>query len=162
MREPAMADLDIEHGVWIDIFPLDSVKDPAKLKTRSKRIHMITTAILWKLGISKPKKWRSIVVCGFLKLFSVKQLDRIRTKMMMADENSDAKYLTSFASNLGSQRLLFEKSVYFPPGELSFEGSLFSVPNDPDRWLTGGYGAYMTLPPESERINRHKITELKL
>lgn len=44
--------------------------------------------------------------------------------------------------------------------DYSFEGEIFKGPKDFDGLLTATYGAYMQLPPEDERENRHQIEEV--
>ena len=44
-----------------------------------------------------------------------------------------------------------KKDVYDEPVKLDFEGHMFYVPRDYDKWLTAFYGDYMTLPPEEKR-----------
>ena len=43
--------------------------------------------------------------------------------------------------------------------DMEFEGELFPIPQDYDRFLTIAYGDYMELPPESKR-KTHNIIEL--
>ncbi len=162
MKEPSMAHLDINHGVWIDVFPLDKVKNEQKLKKRAHNFNLITTVINYKLKISIPTKTKTKLICMILGLLSVKRLDRIRTRIMTAEESSDAKMCTSFASNLGPRRLLFDETVYFPPKQVKFEDEMFYAPANSEQWLESAYGDYMTLPPKEERVNRHKIMEIKL
>ncbi len=162
MKEPAMADLPIEHGVWIDIFPIDRVSNVRRLPKRAHRIHLITTAIHYKLGISTPHKITTRLVCSMLSCLGLMRLDRLRTRFMTAEENTQGEFYTNFASNLGYRNLLFRSEVLFPLTKVEFEGRRFSAPADPDAWLKSAYGDYLKLPPPEERINRHKITELKL
>ncbi len=162
MKEPAMAHLNINHGVWIDIFPLDKVKNVEKLSKRAKKINILTTVINYKTASQKPKKLTTKMFCMVFSAFSVRTLDKWRTKIMTAEEKTDAKYLVNFVSNLGYKNLLFNEDVYFPFKKATFEGLEFSVPASPEKWLTSAYGDYMTPPPVDEQVNRHKILELKL
>ena len=162
MKEPSMAHLDINHGVWIDVFPLDKVVNVDELGKRAHKFNLITTVINYKLKISTPSKLATKILCKALGLLSVKKLDKIRTKIMTSDENSNVNRYTSFASNLGPRKLLFTEDVYFPLQKVKFEDEIFYAPAQPEKWLESAYGDYMTLPPEEERVNRHKVVEIKL
>lgn len=162
MKEPSMAHLNINHGVWIDVFPLDKVNDVNKLSKRAHKFNLITTVINYKLNVSIPRKAHTKLFCVLLGLLSVKTLDKIRTKIMTSDQNTSAKKYTSFSSNLGPYKLLFDEDVYFPLKKINFEDALFWAPNCCEKWLESAYGNYMQMPPESERVNRHKVLEIKL
>lgn len=162
MKEPSMAHLDINHGVWIDVFPLDKVNNLETLGKRAHRFNLITTVINYKLKVSVPKKIVTKLICMILSIFSVAQLDEFRTKIMTSDEKTDAEYYTSFASNLGPKKLFFNKDVYFPLKKIKFENEMFFAPAQSEVWLSSAYGDYMKLPPENERVNRHKVLEIKL
>ena len=160
MKESAMAKLDICNGIWIDVFPLDKVKKVKRLQFRAMMIDIHTIAIGMKLGYRKPKRLSTTIFCRFLSLFSIKTLDRLRTRWMMREQNSDGEYLTSFTSNLGYEKLLLLREDYYPPKKMQFESHLFSVPQNYDKWLRNAYGDYHQLPPVEERVNRHKMIEL--
>lgn len=162
MKEPSMAHLDINHGVWIDVFPLDKVDNVDALGKRAHKFNLLTTVINYKLKISTPSKFVTKLFCVALSLLSVKSLDKIRTKIMTSDENSNAKRYTSFASNLGPQKLLFDETVYFPFKKLKFEDAMVYAPFKSEKWLESAYGDYMTLPPKKEQVNRHNIVEIKV
>lgn len=162
MREPMTAHLPIHHGVWIDIFPLDRVKHPERLLRRAKTIALLTTAIYYRKGMTKPKK-RTVFLCRLLGLFGIRRLDAWRTKTMMAEEQTDGAYWTSFASNLGCRRLLFSEEVYLPFRRLPFEDAAFYAPNRAEAWLEGAYGEYQTPPSEDKRKKYiHRVQELQL
>ena len=162
MKEPTMAHLNINHGVWIDVFPLDKVKNVDKLNERAKMFNLLTTVINYKLGVSKPSKMITRVFCAVFGLLSVANLDKIRTIVMTLEEKTDANFYTSFASNLGPDKLLFAHDIYFPLKKIEFEKEMFYAPSNSEHWLSSAYGDYLTLPPEEERVNRHKIMEIKI
>lgn len=162
MREPSMEHLNIQHGVWIDIFPLDRVCDESKLAKRAHRIHLLTTVIGYKLGTAHPIKFSTKLFCSIIGTVGVNRLDRWRTAIMVKEEKSEGRKYTSFASNLGYKNLLFDETVYFPFRKIKFEDSFFYAPADSDKWLTQAYGDYMLPPPVEQRVNRHKISEIKI
>ena len=160
MKEPVMAHLDIEHGIWIDIFPLDEVLDVKKLEKRRKKIEIISTAICYKLKTRKILKIRTEIICVLLGMIGVENLDKLRTKIMKKENDKNGQFITSFGSNLGCTRLMFKKEVYFPVRLTRFEGQLFKVPNKTEEWLNGAYGDYNVLPAINDRVNRHKVNEV--
>lgn len=161
MRETATASLPIHHGVWIDIFPLDRVKHENRLLRRAKIIALLTTAIYYRYGMTKPKP-HTALLCRLLGLFGVRRLDAWRTRVMMAEERTDGTLYTSFASNLGCKRLLFSEEVYVPFRRMPFEDADFFVPNQAEVWLQAAYGDFRTPPSEEKRKNVHRVQELKL
>ncbi len=163
MKEPSMAHLDINHGIWIDIFPLDRVKNIKMLAVRARILYLINTAISNKLKIVRePSKTTTKIACWLLNKFSVKTLDRWRTFFMTLEENTNGEFYTSFVSNLGFKNLLFNENVYFPLKKAKFEDEYFNIPNNADQWLTAAYGDYMTPPPIEKQINCHRIQEIEL
>jgi lipopolysaccharide cholinephosphotransferase len=54
-------------------------------------------------------------------------------------------------------RNLFPEDVVFPRSKVLFEGFEFWGPADPDRYLSGYYGDYMTLPPPEKRVSEHSV-----
>ena len=162
LREPSMGHLDIHHGVWIDIFPLDRVQNIDKLDKRAHRQRLLKSAIAYRLKNWCPESFRGRLICKFLSVFGVRRLDQWRTRVMTAEEDSDATMLTSFASGLGHRNLLFDESVYFPLQKIPFEDTTLYAPADPDRWLSSAFGDYMTPPPKEKQVNKHPIIEIKL
>lgn len=162
MKEVSMAHLNINHGVWIDIFPIDRVKFRKRLRIRAKCIHLITTVINYKLKVCKPSKITTLIFCSLISIIGIDKLDIVRTKLMTLEEKTNGTFYTNFVSNLGYNNLLFQEQVLFPTKKMEFEGHLFNVPAKSDSWLKKAYGDYLTLPPIEERINRHTVAELSI
>lgn len=161
MREPRMKNLNINHGIWIDIFPIDRVKNIERVKRRAKLVHLITMAISYKLGLESNVKLHTQIICRMLAYLEISRLDRIRTKIMTLEEKTDGEFFTNFVSNLGYKKLLFSESVLFPFSKVKFENDDYYAPAKPDQWLIQAYGEYWEFPPISEQVNRHKIMEIK-
>lgn len=162
MKEPAMEHLDINHGIWIDIFPIDKVKNTKYLSVRARIVYLLTTAINYKLNVSKPSKLTTKALCYCLSILRVRYLDKLRTYFMALEENTEGTKYTSFASNLGYMNLLFGSEILFPFSKVEFEGHMFKAPAQPDTWLKSAYGNYMELPKREDRKNRHLVVELRI
>ena len=54
----------------------------------------------------------------------------------------------------------YDRSCVEELADYTFEGETFKGPKNYDQYLTNLYGAYMVLPPEGERENRHQIIEI--
>ena len=162
LKEPCMAHLDVNHGVWIDIFPLDRVMDVSKLPKRAHKQGILKTAITHKLKSFSPPSFSTRIALDILGLFGVKRLDKWRTAVLCSEEESGGTKLTSFASGLGFMKLLFDESVYFPLQKIPFEDTELCVPNDYDAWLKSAFGDYMAPYPKEKQVNKHPIVEIKL
>ena len=163
LKEPSMAHLDINHGVWIDIFPLDRVRNANK--TLDKRAHyqqLLKSAIAYHLKVFCPGSFLGRLKCKMLAVFGVSCLDKWRTRVMTSEEDSGGNMLTSFASGLGYRKLLFEEAVYYPLKKIPFEDTELYVPCDYDKWLSSAFGDYMTPLPLDKQVNKHPIVEIKL
>ena len=55
----------------------------------------------------------------------------------------------------GGGRLNIKKELYGNPIRIPFEDGMFCAPEHPHEVLTAGYGDYMKLPPEEQRVPYH-------
>lgn len=156
-----------DTGVWIDVFPIDSVADNKKefIKTGEKILK------LWKLEFIKrntfvplqkknlQKKIKSIIKTIFFPI-PISSILKKHRKLM-----SKYKYgTTNHCSQLCCADNIFKEYV---PIELFkeyttilFEGESFKVIKEYDKYLKICYGNYMQLPPEEERIPKQNETML--
>ena len=92
-------------------------------------------------------------------------------KAIFASQESLAKQYDALAvscpeSNIiceqygGGDPVRYERHILEELAEYSFEGDVFWGPKNYDAYLTASYGAYMELPPEDQRENRHQIVKL--
>ena len=68
--------------------------------------------------------------------------------------NGKKTKLAGVAWDIGT---VFKKSDFENLIEKNFEGHKFFIPQNYDRVLSDGFGDYMTLPPEEERVNKHHL-----
>ncbi len=171
--ERSVSQLDMHHGVYIDIFPFDNIepesmsgrfhiwsiqKMDALFKYRLKARHQVN-----KFGLKKVLgKLKYLIVIYFpipkskieKKVLKYMQKYNHKETMYVADlSNPSKKSLESFVR----KRKSLNESI-----DAKFEGQIFKIPKDYDEILTRAYGDYMKLPIEKERVSHHDIIKIKL
>lgn len=150
--------MDIPNmGLWIDVFPLDGVKNPHGIQVNLlKYLNLARSAASYKVC---PKKRANMYarwwVCHkigykfFLKLF---------LKVSALYKYEEAPYVgwTEIAD-----RVVYPKHVFAKATMLEFEGKQYKAPAEWDEYLRLQYGDYMQLPPVSERSSHYIQASLK-
>lgn len=171
--EEVTKDRDIHHGVYIDIFPLDSIPD-----TKLERcIHRSILVFLDLFRLSSEMQIVRASSSGARKLVG-------RILHPLARRVVDSRYIrvidslakahmernTIMVSNLygdtirwydrprqAQPRETFDSCVY-----LRFEDGNFPAPRDWHQYLTAVYGDYMVPPPIEHRHPQHGIIKINL
>lgn len=165
-RELAHSDYNIHHGVYIDIFPLDTLPDSPTLRKKQYRQYKI-----WSAGVSckyiniQNKEGRNKLLARAAKMaffpFSLPFVYKKADKTAKHYNGSDGSCVMPFMSAYGT-REIFPKSFYENTKDTLFEGHMLKIPTEYDRILRQIYGDYLQLPPEDKRVSRHRIVELSL
>jgi len=165
-REKIMDKSKADDGIFIDIFPFDSVPEDARARKKQKRItNVIFKILLVRCGYrldhgSLPKR----IVYETLKLLSrirsIKSWKHAYEKEEMRYNGSSTKYVDLVFSRL-SQRFT-ERQVLENTIPHLFEGDYYSVPKEFDTYLRGIYGDYMQLPPKEQQVGIHQVYDIDL
>jgi lipopolysaccharide cholinephosphotransferase len=144
-------------GIYIDIFPLDSVPNNRCLRTIQhyrfnicKRLLYLSYRNPYKHGHG-PSSWAPLLV---QKLFKRAQLHRLVQRVEYWWEGrSHCDYLTTYDDGLR----VFPRHIFEEPVRMKFEGVEANAPADSKAFLQIMYGDdYMTPPPEGKRLShRH-------
>lgn len=140
---------DFEYnGIWIDIFPLDGIKNIFHYKA-CYLINKCRAASIYK---QFPKGrggsywgWKLCRIIGHR--FFAKLFNKICTKYDY--EASDE------VGVMGTYKTHFPREIMDEITLLEFEGKKYCAPKNYDYILSFTYGDYMKLPPENERITHH-------
>src|SRR5699024_3064065 len=161
-------DLDIHHGIFIDVFPFDSVYSNKKKEiiryqylnrlqhlNYIKHLSMAPDANIVKKGIQRVVD-RAIPTLKF---------NRYITKVLTKRNNQNTGYLNHMTNNTPLYK--YDKTVIKEEDFLNsvlweFEGHKLPILKDYDKYLTQNYGNYMKLPPVDEQKPHHGIVEIKL
>ena len=149
-----------DFGVNIDIFPQDDLPNNEKeCRKFQKDIYRLRTKIAY--AVSKKKSpiqwiihprhflnqfWWSIV--GWKK--NIQKLDTLVQKY----NSPNAEYCEQLVSTSNPYRK-GKKSFFDEYTELEFEGKMYPVIKEYDKYLRNIYGDYMQLPPPEKRVTHH-------
>lgn len=157
-------DIDMNHGIYIDVFPYDNIPD----NFLRRKIFYFKAKVINNLFVSKTlkelngnhkgiKKCMLLMIrriCSIISMFIKKEsLWRIQDKTFQKYNNKNYKHLGyPFLPHLTIPRKNLEKLE-----EIEFEGHKVSCPGEIEKYLEYAYGDYMKLPPEHLRESHNAI-----
>lgn len=156
VEEEIFLDVDINKGIYIDIFPLDFCpKNSLGAKIFFKSIEFLTFVSLSKVSesyqVGYSKKLAKILVAIF-RLFPTSLLyffREILVYFVRYTESGDS--LCTVGGTHGYPHECYLSFWFETSTELIFEGVYFPVPSQWDELLTSMYGNYMEFPSEQNR-----------
>lgn len=162
--EKTVSHLDMNHGVYIDIFPLDGhPKDPKKEKRLRKKERILKMPIydMFLLELKQPK-WKARLkkmLCLLLPKYQacVEKLDCLYQKVPYCE----AETMASFGGAWGMREVM-PRRVFGKGSVGEFEGMRVMLPEYPEEYLTLLYGDFRKLPPEEERVAHHFCSVIDL
>lgn len=132
------------QGLQIDIFIVDEgILPPLKKLFSFFQYQCVIKPILYRGSIFR----RTISAISFQLIHYI--LEPILRRIKFND-SLDIGYGPTYSNKVN-------KTVIFPLSKLEFEGRLFNVPNDYDKYLTNFYGDWKTIPNPSE-IKTHNAS----
>ena len=153
--------LKINHGVWVDIFPMDGLPDDNVLKKKIETFdRQFVRRRFFISGYQKSffdfiEKLISIVLFP-IKKSAIKKSEKLTKKYSI----EDTKY---FWWNWGSRFEHNFKTDWFSNYEIaSFEFIKIRVPKNYNDYLTEHYGDWKSMPPIEKRNSGHKFSIVDL
>lgn len=147
-----MKDLKINHGIYIDIFPLDNFYNYNVIKDS------LIKASLYPNGYNK-KSLKSLIVRAILKMMYGKktrqELCSILEKMYTKANKKNINKVTNYGGAWGIKKETHLIEDFQDFELMDFENLNVKVPIGYDRCLRRMYGNYMELPPEEDRVAHH-------
>ncbi len=145
-------------GVFIDIFPFDRIPDdPSLRRSQITRFKFLDSRIIVKAGyglIDTPlRRHRSDPAPE--KVEDLIELKKQRENVMRLYEFDHSNFYKNLASQYSYDREILSGTEISNLTKVPFEYLQVNVPTAYDAILTRMYGDYMTLPPESQRTEKH-------
>lgn len=151
-------------GAFIDIYPMDGLgktkeEAVARMEKAAKYVSMffLSTRLRCEKGLTKSKlklliKFPAFVLAKLIgKKFFMKKLNAMAAKCDY--DNSD--FIGCLIWDTETESAVFPKEWFADTVAVPFESKEFLVPTAYDAVLKKGYGDYMKLPPEEDRIAHH-------
>ena len=146
------------HGIWIDIFPLDKITEKTK-----KRIYKIGKKIVFLTrahGGNKNDGWVKTAIRALSRCIprpiAKKKLTRYLYKLAQNDLETQTDYQWTVLAAANTFQYVFEGQMMETLHRTEFGGQQFPITDGYDSMLRRLYGDYMTLPPAGEQICKHQ------
>ncbi len=163
-KEKIFAHLDIHHGVYMDIFPLDGGpadrKEAEKLLKRMKlyRFSLLNRKTRYIREKSLPASMALSLMTPFV---SRGTCFRMIDALCMKYEYGTAPSIANWHGAWGTKEVV-PKELFGEGKPMPFEDMLCPVPEDYDGYLTSLYGDYRRLPPLEKQVSHHESVEIRL
>lgn len=171
--EKLVQELDMHHGVYIDIFVFDSVElHSFQGKYQIWRIRKINSFLKYRLksryetlnhGFERKKAKFKYDLINSLPISKIR-IENWILKMTVKFNHKNTEYVADFANpSLGVlEKFMMKRETLEDSINWDFEGHRFLVPRAYDDVLTRAYGDYMKLPDEHDRVSPHEIIKIDL
>jgi len=159
--EKSYSHTSINHGIYIDLFPLDYYPDTIKgQKIIDRKKRRLDIRIRKELKISEEYRSSSLKecllsCCGLamsIKYPKVIQALRARERLFLSVPQSSL--IANYCGAWGKKEIV-PQEWYGEGRQAVFEGISVTIPTHYDKWLQQVYGDYMSLPPVEKRIAHH-------
>ena len=159
-------DLDIPHGVALDIIPLDGYA-PTKWKRKWQCMHALFYSLFCAQTI--PKKHGGLMVLGSKMLLFIFRGKKIRYRIysrakrkMTRYKIADCQYITELCSGPYYMKKKYKSEWFKEAKWVEFEGRQMPIPIGYDGYLKEAFGDYLTFPDEEKRKPPHDYLYLDL
>jgi lipopolysaccharide cholinephosphotransferase len=150
--------LNINQGIFVDVFPYDNIPDNNHLK----KVQYIKTIILSNLFIAKSVKEPSLEattrkdrikhITRYSLHYALKAIPKnLLYKMLDKEIQKYNSINTSSKCYVRTPALIIKNEFLYPLKNIEFEGMMVCAPYDCHSYLSSQYGDYMKLPPEEKR-----------
>ncbi len=151
---PAHDGIEMNHGIGIDIFPVDRIRkeELPKILRRNKMFWRYMAKLDYPLQKRGRMKLSSFGVYLIAHLRGRNNILRAEEKYRVKMHRRGGEFTTADSF---SRKEIMRYDLFENVGEIEFEGYNLMAIRDYDTYLRTLYGDYMTPPDESERVSHH-------
>lgn len=162
--EKTLSNIDINHGVYMDVFPLDGYPEGMARRVAfhvRERVLRIAVGECFLLEGKQEGPLKRLIKGTIRKCIpyksAVRKLDALYRKYAYRDSVMMGNFGGAWA-----EKEIMPKAVFGNGVTGTFEGRSIRLPEKTDEYLTRLYGDYMTPPPPEKRIAHHYCTVIDL
>lgn len=168
-RETLSQNTEMNDEIFIDIFPVDNAPDnELVMRLMWIKCYLIKKILLLRCGLTidegknAAKRLLYAILKVLSKIRSTQAWKKVFERTITSYNHCDTKDMVCFcgvyslAKERKARHIMCEYDMHV------FESEMFNIPRHYDAYLTGHYGNYMKLPPESERVGRHGVVIVDL
>ena len=149
-------------GIWIDIFPLDSIPDEqAECERFKENVNCAYKNVMrrrWRMRTCTNIKGMIGKIYLLLRCpRSIMHYVNHHVKLCKQYEGVQTKRMACLSTSTYSDRDYIPKELFTDVVELPFENTSICVMNGYDEWLQIIYSDYMQLPPIGKRVQTHNF-----
>ena len=159
--ETSIKNSRINHGIYIDIFPLDYYPEKPK---QQKCFDWQRRLLGWRIrreftpiNENKGTKRKELIQKAVGTLLCIKYpraREAIIAREKLYKSIHRGRLIANYSSPWGKKEIV-PADWYGDGVDAVFEGLPVRLPSKYDKWLTQVYGDYMQLPPEEKRVTHH-------
>lgn len=163
MQERSTEEIDMDRGIYVDIFPIDRIKKPYGygIRVRGAVVRLCFAYKTLLAGSNNGHRMRLKRMLRFIpRIIPNKWIEALLHYVCTKDnKRQDSAYVTIFLSGYTYKKQTLAADVYGSGMQIKFEGKYYSAPERPEAFLNNLYGNYMQLPPVEKRV-AHKLTKI--
>lgn len=154
--ETSIAHLDMNHGIYIDIFPLDYYPGQAAQQKRLARLNsVLVVRISSAFQSSEPVSVKRKFLRGLSAILFPTVRSALRKREALFRREGPGPLVVNHCGAWGRKEIV-PADWYGSGAQLEFEGICVNAPEQYDKWLTQVYGDYMTPPPVEKQKTHHE------
>ncbi len=152
-------DLDINHGIALDVLPLDGC--PKGFRRKTQKVWALLYS-LFVVGKAPENHGRLIYFTGKSLLSIIKnkyfryKVWNFCEKKMTQYSIQECDYITELCSGPYYMQKEYPKRCFEYSIRMEFEGYLFCMPVGYDTYLKIAFGNYMQIPPKEKQVCHHE------
>lgn len=164
--KPYQTNMDISHGVALDVLPLDGWPN-----SRIKRKFQVFWALIYSLYCAQTvpsNHGKTVALCGKIALLIVPskklryKIWKFAERKMTKYDIKDCDYITELCSGPYYMKKQYPRSAFDKALWVKFEDTEMPIPQGYDTYLKTAFGDYMTLPSEEKQKPHHDAVFLDL
>ncbi len=162
--ESSISHLKINHGVFIDVFPLDYYPEERNKQRRvdfQKFVYDFRISYCFNLSRCSRKRGIARFLLQILRLIYPSVGKVIQKRDALYKSVPVSNYIVNYGGAWGKKEIV-PADWYGQGVKGDFEGLSVTLPTCYDKWLTQVYGDYMTPPPVDKRVGHHYVDAIDL